>query len=202
MTAVINPSLLTKKKSYEQWKIETLAWTEITDVSREKQAITVALLLPEKHECGIAEKVFGELELKELKKENGISTLLEFLDIHLKKDEMTGTLEKFEEFENFERKEGQSIYEYASMFDFKYRKIEKKQMHLPPEILAFKLLRKAKITREKHSIILTGMNFENRATLYNDAKKALKNFKGSCRINGCSLGTGLASDFRTENEVL
>ena len=47
MTAVINPPILTKKKSYEQWKVETLAGTEITDVSREKQAITVALLLPE-----------------------------------------------------------------------------------------------------------------------------------------------------------
>ena len=203
MTTVINPPLLTKNKSYEQWKVETLAWTEITDVSREKQAITVALLLPENHEGGIAEKVFGELELKELKKENGISTLLVFLDIHLKKDEMTDTLEKFEEFDNFERKEGQSIYEYVSMFDFKYRKIEKKQMNLPPEILAFKLLRKANLTREEYSIILTGMNFENRATLYDDAKKALKKFKGSCRgINGCSLGTGQASGFRTENEVL
>ena len=91
---------------------------------------------------------------------------------------MTDTLEKFEEFENFERKEGQSTYEYVSMFDFKYRKIEKKQMKLPPVILAFKLLRKAKITREDHSIILTGMNFENRATLYDDAKKALKSSKG------------------------
>ena len=82
-------------------------------------------------------KVFGELELKELKKENGISTLLEFLDIHLKKDEMTDTLEKFEEFDNFGRKEGQSIYEFVSMFDFKYRKIEIKQIKVPPEILAF-----------------------------------------------------------------
>ena len=36
MTAVINPSLLTKKKPYEQRKVETLAWTEITDVSIEK----------------------------------------------------------------------------------------------------------------------------------------------------------------------
>ena len=116
---------------------------------------------------------------------------------------MCDTLEKFEEFDNFERKEGQSNYEFVSMFDFKYRKIEKKQIKVPPEILAFKLLRKAKITREEHSIILTGMNFENRATLYDDAKKALKKFKGSCRgINGCSLGTSLASDFRTENEVL
>ena len=89
------------------------------------------------------------------------------------------------------------------MFDFKYRKIEKKQMNLPPGILAFKLLRKAKITREEHSIILTEINFKNRATLYDDAKKALKKFKRSCRgIHGCSLGTGLASDFPRKNEVL
>ena len=49
MTTAIDPPLLTKKKSYEQWKLETLAWTEITDVCSEKQAITVALLLPEDH---------------------------------------------------------------------------------------------------------------------------------------------------------
>ena len=30
MTTVIDPPLLTKKKSYEQWKDETLAWTEFT----------------------------------------------------------------------------------------------------------------------------------------------------------------------------
>ena len=71
MTA-INPPLLTKRKSFEQWKLETLAWTEITDLSSEKQAIAVALLLPEDHESKIAEKVFGQLELGELKKENGI----------------------------------------------------------------------------------------------------------------------------------
>ena len=33
-------------------------------------------------------------------------------------------------------------------------------MNLPPEILAFKLLRKANLTREEHSIILTGMNLK------------------------------------------
>ena len=35
------------------------------------------------------------------------------------------------------------------MFDAKYRKIEKKKMTLPSEILAFKLLKKANITKKK-----------------------------------------------------
>jgi hypothetical protein len=38
-------------------------------------------------------------------------------------------------------------------------------MTLPPEILAFKLLRKANITKEEKQLVLTGMNYENRPTL-------------------------------------
>ena len=36
-----------------------------------------------------------------------------------------------------------------SMFDSKYRKIEKKYMSLPSEILAFNLLKKANITKKE-----------------------------------------------------
>jgi hypothetical protein len=43
-------------------------------------------------------------------------------------------------------------------------------MTLPPEILAFKLLRKANITKEEKQLVLTGMNYENRPTLYDEAK--------------------------------
>ena len=62
------------------------------------------------------------------------------------------------------------------MFDAKYRKIEKKNMILPSEILAFKLLRKANITK---------LNYESKVTLYDEAKRSLKKFKGDvCETNG------------------
>ena len=64
------------------------------------------------------------------------------------------------------------------MFDSKYRKIEKKKMTLPSEILAFKLLKKANITKEERLLVLTGMNYENKSTLYEEAKASLKKFKG------------------------
>ena len=64
------------------------------------------------------------------------------------------------------------------MFDAKYRKIEKKKMTLPSEILAFKLLKKANITKEERLLVLTGMNYEQNSTLYKEAKSSLKNFKG------------------------
>jgi hypothetical protein len=47
-------------------------------------------------------------------------------------------------------------------------------MRLPLEILAFKLLRKALISREERMIVLTRMDFEKRTTLYNETKKSLK----------------------------
>ena len=78
MTLEIDPPLLTRTTSYEQWKLETKAWTVITGISKEKQAITVARILPEDHESRIKEKVFEHFQPEELQKESGISTLFRF----------------------------------------------------------------------------------------------------------------------------
>ena len=84
---------------------------------------------------------------------------------------MTYSLETFEYFDDFCRSQGQSITEYIAVFDSKYKKIEKENMTLPSEILAFKLLRKANIIKEEKLLILTGMNYDNKKILYEEAKK-------------------------------
>lgn len=90
------------------------------------------------------------------------------------------------------------------MFDAKYRKIEKKEMKLPPEILAFKLLRRANISKEETMIVLTGMNYDEKATLYEQAKSSLKKFKGEMCDSGTSHSSGpsikLEPAFLAENE--
>ena len=91
--------------------------------------------------------------------------LLNVLDKHLAKDELSNSLEKFEDFKDYKRAEGQSINEYVAEFDAKYRKVEKKKMILPPEILAFKLIRKANIAKEEKLPVLTGMNYDNKITI-------------------------------------
>ena len=53
-------------------------------------------------------------------------------------------------------------------------------MKLPSEIIAFKLLRKANITRKEKMLILTGMNYSHKDTLYEEAKQSLKKLKGRC----------------------
>ena len=84
-----------------------------------------------------------------MKSDDGLTVLFNFLDQHLAKDDFTDSLENFEDSEDFKRAAGQSINEYVAVFDAKYRKIEKKKMTLPAEMLACKLLRKANITKEE-----------------------------------------------------
>lgn len=125
----MNPPTLTNRKAYEQFKAETLAWAQITELNKEKQAIAVALNLPEDDQHKIRERVFEELDLDDLKSKEGLSILFKFLDRHLGHDELTDLLEKFEEFDRFERCKGQSISDYVAMFDTKYRKVQKNVCH-------------------------------------------------------------------------
>ena len=178
MTITINPPAFNKTKSYERYKQELLAWKEVTDLSSRKQAIVVALSLPEDDETQIRDKVFDQLPLEELKKENGLSLLVTFFDKHLAKDDLSDSLEKFTDFENYERREGQTICDFIANFDTKYRRIEKKSMKLPSEILAFKLLQKARINYKERLLVLSGMNYGNRKSMYEDTKSSLKKFIG------------------------
>ena len=178
MTTKINPPSFNSAKSYERFKQELLAWREITELSKNKQGIAVALSLPDDDKNKIKDKVFDKIALDELKNENGLDILIVFLDKHLGKDDLADSIDKFEDFDDFKRKDGQTIQEFIAMFDSKYRKIEKKDMPLPSEILAFKLLKKANITKEEKLLVLTGMNFDNKAYLYEEAKSSLKKFKG------------------------
>ena len=137
MATEIRIPALTGSRNYELWKLQTQAWTFVTEMSKEKQALAVAMNLPEDDKWKIKEKVFGELELDVLNSENGMSVLFEFLDEYLLEDEMMDSWNKFEDFEKFERKPGQNIREYVAGFDLKFRKLEKLHIKLPPEILAF-----------------------------------------------------------------
>ena len=176
-TEIIIPRL-TGSTNYELWKLQTQAWTVVTELSKEKQAVAVALNLPEDDKRKIKEKVFGELELDVLNSENGMGVLFEFLDKYLLEDELMNSWNKFEDFEKFERKPGQNIREYVADFDLKFRKLEKLQIKLPPEILAFKLLKNANLRKQERMIVLTGVNFADKENMYKQTKHALIKFMG------------------------
>ena len=66
MEMKINPPDLCSK-SYELYKLQLLAWQEVTDICKSKQGIVIALSLPENDEFHIKEKVFNQVSLNDLK---------------------------------------------------------------------------------------------------------------------------------------
>ena len=174
-------------QNYERYKQELAAWRRITDVPKKNQGIAVALTLPCEHTSGIRGRVFEELEVAELAKETGLDTLIDFMNKHLSKDNLTDTYEKFEKFEDFSRAGDMTIVQYISEFHQRYNRLLKLNMTLPMPILAFKLLKCAKLTKEEHMLVLTGVNFDEKDNLYEQAKTSLKKFLGEC--NGKSEPT-------------
>lgn len=186
MAMKIQPPNFQRSKTYERYKQELQAWRQVTEIDPKKQAIAIALTLPEDDSTGIREKVFDELTPDEMGGDKGLDKLIEFLDAKLAKDDLADSLEKFEDFEDFNRTKGQSVTDYISKFDQKYNRLVKLRITLPQEILAFKLLRRANITKEEKLLVLTGMDYSMKATLYDQAKKSLKKFKGDQAVGGDS----------------
>ena len=73
-------------------------------------------------------------------------------------------------------------------------------MKLPSKIVAFKLLKKANITKEERLLVLTGMNYELKSTLYEKAKSSLKKFKGDDGGQKEKSAIKLVPAYMAENE--
>ena len=82
-------------------------------------------------------------------KEDCLNILNKSLDAYLGKGELVDSIDKFKDFECFERADKQSIRDYIASLDLKYmyRKQGKLNVKLSPEIIALKLLRKAKMCK-------------------------------------------------------
>ena len=166
-------------QNFELYKQELRAWSEVTEISRSKQAIVIALSIKD---TDTREMVLSQLSLEDLKQDNGLEILIKFLDSFFGKDEISDALEKYEDFENFQRADNQSIRDFIACFDMKYRKLEKLNINLPQEILAFKMLRKANISREMRLIVLTGIDFAEKDMMYEQAQAALRKFAGDIHV--------------------
>ena len=102
MAMKINPPDFNRRKCYERYKQELLAWHVVTEITKAKQGIAIALSLPNNHESDIRKKVFDELTLDKLKTDDGFDAFVKLLDEKLDKDDLADSLEKFADFENFE----------------------------------------------------------------------------------------------------
>ena len=126
------------------------------------------------------------------------------MDLKLGKEDLEESIEKYEEFKNCKRSKNKKITEFISGFEQNYSRIATKNIKLPEEILAFELLSNANISKQDKMLVLTGIDFSQKSTLFEQAKRSLKKFKGE-QAGGSGFIAGadqtkLESAFLAEHE--
>ena len=163
-SVIKNPPVLVDLENYEQWKEDVLMWKEITDLSKNKQALVVHLTLK-----GQAKEVANQVSTADKKTEDGLMKLLEKLDEAFLKEPERRKFMAYQEFEECLRKDGVPICEFMREFDTKYFKMREKGMELPDEVLAFRLVKNCKLTEVQKNQVMAStkpLSFkEVRATL-------------------------------------
>ena len=95
MATKINPPDLSSG-NYELYKEKLFAWQMVTDIPVDKQGIVIALTLPNDDKHKIQEEVFSQIGREKLSQENGLDTLINFLDSKLMRDDYQDLLEEID----------------------------------------------------------------------------------------------------------
>ena len=95
------PPVFSDNKPYTRWVDEVQVWQTVTELEIKKQGPAIALSLPE--ESSIRDKVFSELGVDKLHTDDGVKTLINFLDKIYKQDELSAAYEVYTQFDRYEK---------------------------------------------------------------------------------------------------
>ena len=158
-------------KSYDRWKQEIKAWQLATNIKKEKQAVSVALSFPEGSE--VRGKVFEEVDVDSLATVDGMTQLFQYLDKWYKKDDMSAAYEAWTKFDNYKRKNEDSMEKYILEFGKRNTALTKFKVSIPSSILAFKLLDNAGLEIKDKQIVLTAVSFSEPDRMFHSMQQAL-----------------------------
>lgn len=178
MSAYRTPPIFTESKPYGRWVDEIKVWQSVTELEAKKQGPAIALSLPESDGGGVRDKVFSELGVESLNAETGVETLIAFLDKLFKKDELSAAYEVYTDFDRYKRSPAISMDNYVTEFGKLYNKTKKYKMTLPESVLAFKLLDGAGLEHKDRQLVLTGVDYNNETTLFQQMSTSLRKFFG------------------------
>ncbi len=165
-------------KPYDRYVQEIAYWKIVSKIDKKEQAVMLAYELPDSDPSGIRDKMLNELPLDKLNCEDGVANYIAYMDKIFKKDEQTQSYEFYVEFDTYKRRSDQKVTDFLMEFDKLYNMAAKRDMKLPATVLVFKLLDSAMLSKQDRMFVLTGINFDDKDTLYEQAKNALKKFTG------------------------
>lgn len=168
------PPCFNENKSYDVWVTEVEFWAELTKIPKNQQGIAVALSLPEGSSA--REKVFSELALADLKNDTGLASLLSFLKKHFKDDGIASVYSEYAAFHDLTRGKTDNMDKYINEFDRLQKRMKKIKVQYPNSVLALKLLHCSGLSAAEKKLVLTGVDYGNTDTLYEQMVKSLKKF--------------------------
>ena len=174
------PTFISDNKSYAEYKSDLRMWSRITSLDKKIQAETVVYRL-EGHPSRIKEKILTQLGTALQDNDNGIEELIAFMDKIYTKDDMADAWDKFVNFTSFTKKPEQQMEIFIAEWENNYHKAKLVGCEYSDMILAFKLLKDAKLNEIETKLVLTGVNYtegKSKKDLCEQIKSSLKKFKG------------------------
>ena len=137
----------------------------MTDIEPKKQGPVVYLPVPDK-----IRKSCNDVSVQDLNKDNELNVLVNKIKSLHTKDMNALAFMAYDKFNNFRRSDDTNIIDYINEFERLNNQIKHFEMKLPTGALAYKVLKNANLSKEKHQLI--------RATIvsltYENMKKQLK----------------------------
>ena len=153
------PPAFKEDGDYEEWKKDLEYWRFITDVPKEKMAVTIHLSL-----SGRARQATSEIDSKDLMSEKGLKILLSKLDRVFMQDENWKCFNTYLAFENYRREEDTTMENFLSEFDRRYHKLRECKVELPDAVVACRLIKSCNLSDMHFQLALSTtpkMTFED-----------------------------------------
>ena len=193
------PSFISSSKKFAEYKKDLLRWSRLTFVKPELQAELIVYKL-EGDPSNIKEKIVTKLGEDLENNKDGIKILLEFLETVYGDDDMADAYDKYVDFKNKKRKNGEAIQVFTADWESLYQKCKNVGCELPDMVLCFELLQAAQLDATEAQLVLTGVDYKkgkSKEKLLEQMKTSLKKFKGRAVIGG---GTKTSSELTIKTE--
>ena len=167
------PNFDEKAFSWKEYKKEIEVWASLTNLPKKKQGPALWMSL-----SGKAKEVVQDMDLDEIKADDGLRKMLGKLDAVFKIDDNQAAYLAYRSFETFVRPVDMKMQEFVIKFESLNNKIKKHDMTLPDGVLAYRFLHSANLKEDEMKLC--------RATItdftYNDMKQKVLSLHGD-RVN-------------------
>ena len=128
-------------------------------------------------------------KLQDLNEDTGVELSIKYLDSLFKRDELSEVYERYIKFDRYEKKDQDKMEDLTLEFEKLYNRIKQKSMELPEVVLGFELLDASKIPHWDRQLVLTGVDYSQKESLFVHVKMSLKKFHGEQ-----SMSTGVSAE--------